>query len=191
MGVCTVILFTPHTSYIHASYIFACVMSCQIACTAHTPKPHEDSVPELKFASLMEFNVPLVILTLGGDLASSNGRVKREYARLASLHNAAVFAGTNTRPGAGVVAHLDIVCLGHILHGALTTVFDHKSLVGNLHATAFTFSQVAYTAASHGSFHTGSCLVCSWLDSSSACIPLSIAFAWCSVTIVTPSFCST
>jgi hypothetical protein len=163
MGVRTVFLFMLHTSHTHACYIIVPALSCEITCTVHTPMPCEESVPELKFDSLMAFNVPLVILTLGGDLASSNGKVKREYARLASLHNAAVFAGTHT--GAGLVAHLDIVCLGHILHGALATTFDHKSLVGSLHATAFTFSQVAYTPALCASLHIVSCCACSWVDS--------------------------
>ena len=70
-------------------------------------------------------------------------RAKLEYMRLAYEHNLLSFTGMLPATSTAQIAVVDVVCLGHVLHGAVESAFDWADLIGNLHATAFRFSQVA------------------------------------------------
>jgi hypothetical protein len=71
----------------------------------------DGSVPELSIASLLSLQVPLVVLSLGGDLDSSNVRLKYEAARRLAEHNTRVASHGRGR-GCGPAILLDIFCTG-------------------------------------------------------------------------------
>jgi hypothetical protein len=98
----------------------------------------EDALPPLQFDRLLELaeHVPLVVLSLGGDLDGANVRCKHHYAKMAGEHNEAVRSGR--KASSGYVAIADVVCLGHILHRTVEVCFRVSDLIGKLHATAFT-----------------------------------------------------
>lgn len=69
-------------------------------------------------------------------------RAKLEYMRLAKEHNDAHALGSLPAGSTGCIAIVDVICLGHVLHGAVEDTFEWADLIHNLHATAFRFSQV-------------------------------------------------
>ena len=80
--------------------------------------------------------VKLVVVSLAGDLASSNVRLKYEFGRQAERRNEGAEAA-----GHGFVALADLACAGHVVHRMVETCFQTDNLIGKLHATAFTFNE--------------------------------------------------
>ncbi len=86
-------------------------------------------------------HVPVIALSLGGDLASSNVRLKMAVAQRVSEHNARA-----TEAGHGRVFLVDVRCSGHILHVLIEHQFRTNTLIPSLHAASFVAAQPpAYT----------------------------------------------
>ena len=95
----------------------------------------EQSAPELCWEKIIGLasKIGIVVITLAGDLDSSNVRAKHYMGELALAHNR-----SDTK---GRILLLDIICSSHILHRIIETTFKTAKLIPSLHATAFTASQ--------------------------------------------------
>jgi hypothetical protein len=87
--------------------------------------------PELSFDRVIELADAMgaAVLCLGGDLDSSNVRVKHFIGSQARQHNA--------EGSGGVILVIDTVCGTHILHRIVETAFCTQKLIASLHSTAY------------------------------------------------------
>ena len=61
---------------------------------------------------MLEMNVGLLVISLGSDLHSANGRVKNEVRHRMALHNARVLRYGRDPGKTGYVAIIDVACIG-------------------------------------------------------------------------------
>ena len=88
----------------------------------------------LSFRDITELTsyLPLVVLQMRSDLASSNVRLVYHVADLLKLHNASV-AGTHR----GLIVLLDCPCTAHIIHRIVETTYGTAKLIPQLHSVAY------------------------------------------------------
>lgn len=93
-------------------------------------------MPGFSIAKLRELSrlIPLAVVNLTADVASSNTRVKLFVADECVKHNEKIAEEGRT---SGFVLLLDSKCFGHILHTIVERVFGTARLIPCLHSVAY------------------------------------------------------
>lgn len=96
----------------------------------------DQSEPDLSWNALLDmmFDVKLLVLFLGSDLAESNGRLKMEFVRRVCEHN---LQASKPGSGLGFILFLDGICISHLIHREIEQTFASNLLIPKLYATAF------------------------------------------------------
>ena len=101
----------------------------------------QSALSEFDWKSIQEMakEVQLLVLSLGGDLAAANVRMKHFVGMLVKEFNAA-----RAGEGVGQILLIDICCGNHVLHRVAEATFKREKLINKLHATAFVCNQTKH-----------------------------------------------